>query len=470
MDFNYSTEGPPRILNINQQAEYIYNLLYEIILNPGNNICVNLPSITRHDLRKNGEQVKTAILNILKRSYENKEDLNKALHFKSQDFVIIKTDTKIIHKADIIKKILEYYRDSELEDIESFNIRNNTYKTFKGKNKKITKLSWDIPNLGNFEKEKAKYGESITPTTIYVTTNPLEILLQGVNSSWSSCNNFLHSHWGECTSHALSRTAFVAFIVSEKFTGDTFLPKKVGRSWLYLEELEKSNRTILAGGGTYQCGEPTDSFSTFSLRQNIVLEVLKHMKYKKDMLPSLIEVNTNFSPGFWDIAHSANRSFILASTNYNQQVKHWLSVSKGVGKTIPCIFCNEETSSAGGICDTHLRGNGVTYCDTCDIEIQPHEIKKINRNTYCKKCYENKFFVCPLCNNTHDVNKRQILHIFRSGEHKLINICNSCATSYPSIKKCNKCGKLIHILYPYHVSKEGNILCIECHDSTQTSN
>lgn len=469
MDFHRPVESPPRTLNIEQQAEFLTSVLQKFVMTCGEHGLPKFPPSTRHDLR-NKNKIKATIISILDRCYKAKEELNKLLHFKDKDFVILNSYTRLIHRPELVKDILKFYTDNNLEDIKDYDIQQNIYKTSKGKVKKITKLNWAIPGKGNWEKEKAKYGESITPTTIYVTSNPLEILLQGVNSSWSSCNDLFHSHWGECISHALSQTAFIAFITSDKFAGEIFIPKKTARTWMYLEELEKTKRLILAGGGTYQCGDPTDSYSTAGLRQNIVLEILKYINPPKEMFPSLLEVRANASPGFWDVTHSSGgRRLILASMNHKQTVKHWLSVSKGVGTTIPCIFCGAEHKFTQGICEMHQRGNGKFYCDVCDKEIARSEVKEANSNYYCKTCFEQEFFHCGICSSTHTKDKKINLHVYKDGSFLTMNICHSCKTSM-TVKQCATCGKYMHILYPFIEDEEGNILCPECHDTTKTSN
>lgn len=463
MEFNCPISSPSRALSIKEQAEFLHDIFYRFILTSNEHQLPKFPSNFRHEMREK-TKILGSMVSLLEKCYKAKEAVNKALHFKDQDFVILNSFTRLIHRPDLIKKIIQHNISALNEDIRDFDLQQNTFKTSKGKTKKITRLSWVLPE-GNFEREKAKYGESITPTTLYVTTNPLEILLQGVNSSWSSCNNLFHSHWGECVSHALSETAFVAFVTSDKYAGEVFIPKKTGRVWMYYEELEKAKRIILAGGGAYQCGDHTDSYSTAAFRQNTVLEVLKHLKPPKDLYPTLLDVKSG-SPGFFDICHSSNtRRLILASINYKQTVKHWLSVSKGVGDKVPCIFCGNLVKEHQGICPEHLRPNSKVYCDICDKEIPKNQGKEANNLYFCSECFEKQFYTCELCGNSHNKDKKIDLYIYKDGKHRTLQICHGC-TNTIAITKCSKCGKYLHILYPFHEDKEGKILCIECHDAS----
>ncbi len=312
----------------------------------------------------------------------------------------------------------------------------------------------------NYQREFAKYADSVSPITIkrhtVLSINPLDYLTMSFGNSWASChtidkrnkrhmpNSYEGMYSSGTMSYMLDPSSMVFYTVDSSYKGDEYWnePKITRQMFHYGQDK-------LVQGRLY----PQDndgSQSVYTPNRNIVQEIL-----------SIVFGFTNL----WTVKSGteyASKYIKSRGTHYRDYQSYencTLSRISGrdnergfyVGAAPICIECGDRHNKSGNInCCNDL----VTKCACCGRTIDRHDDSiEIDDEIYCSNCAH----YCEICDTYHLASNTT--YITRENRY----VCNDCLND--NYVRCGICGKWVHEDEVTHIEDEDIDICESCCDA-----
>jgi hypothetical protein len=311
----------------------------------------------------------------------------------------------------------------------------------------------------NYQREFAKYADSVSPITIkrhtVLSLNPLDYLTMSFGNSWASChtidkknkrhmpNSYEGMYSSGTMSYMLDPSSMVFYTVDSSYKGDEYWSEpKITRQMFHYGEDK------LVQGRLY----PQDNDgakNVYTPNRNIVQEIMS--------------IAFGF-PNLWTVKSGVEYAAKYINSrgthyrDYNNFNNCTLSRITGrdndncfyVGAKPICIECGHTHTNAGNINCCH---DGVTRCAHCGryLNDEYDEIIWINGEPYCDDCV----YYCDCCEEYHLEEPTYI----SSEDHY---VCESCLDEY--YVRCDICGEWVHVDDKTHIAGENIDICVSCRD------
>ena len=310
----------------------------------------------------------------------------------------------------------------------------------------------------NYQREFAKYADSVSPITIkrhtVLSINPLDYLTMSFGNSWASChtidkknkrhmpNSYEGMYSSGTMSYMLDPSSMVFYTVDSSYKGDEYWAEpKITRQMFHWGEDK------LVQGRLY----PQDNDGArgaYDPNRNIVQEIM------------------SIAFGFTNL-WSVKRGTEHASKYINSRGTHYrdyrnfenctLSRITGrdndncfyVGASPICVECGNTHSQSGNINCCH---DGIIRCTCCGRNMSDDDtIIWINGDPYCEDCV----YYCDCCGEYHLGETTYI-------ESEDSYVCESCLNEY--YVRCDICDTWVHVENMTHIADENIDICIGCRD------
>ena len=354
--------------------------------------------------------------------------------------------------------------------------------------------------LADYNKEFAKYADSLNPLTIkrhtIISLNPLDYLTMSFGNSWSSCHtidkankrNMPNGYQGQYSSgtmsYLLDGSSMVMYTVDGKYEGNEYYTQpKITRQMFHYGEYKLVQGRLYPGTNDYD-------EEVYTQYRNIMQQIMSELL---DM------------PNLWTVGKGNSRAdYYVASrgTHYRDYANFsscTLSQLKGkenenyfeVGHDPICISCgyeheNEETIDCcnaprgmytcadcgrfldeDDVCYAHGESycrECVNYCEHCDEYHRTPEyyVDYVDGHGYggyvCEHCYEHYYASCEHCNESEVVDDM----IYTADGNW---VCKTCFERYYAV--CEECGE-IYLRTEMH-ERDGFWCCEDCYEEEEST-
>lgn len=303
-------------------------------------------------------------------------------------------------------------------------------KTTRVINRILTYLNYN--NVDGYDKEYAKYSDSLSPTTIkrqiVLSLNPLDYLTMSFGNSWASCHtidktnrrgmpNSYHGAYSSGTmSYMLDGTSMVFYTVDSSYNGIEYWSRpKINRQMHHYGK-EKLIQSRLYPQDNDGCGDEYTFYR--NIVQGImatVLDVSNQWTFKTGCNNASMYIDS-YGTHYRDYANfnSCTISRINGSTNDDHII---------VGATPMCVRCAGEHMTEDNIdCCIYRR------CKHCGKRVHEDDGIEIDGEFYCKR----HTYTCEICGGIHGGEGTYI-------RKECVTVCNTCRDEH--YVRCNWCGE-----------------------------
>jgi formylmethanofuran dehydrogenase subunit E len=324
----------------------------------------------------------------------------------------------------------------------------------------------------NYNKEFAKYADSLSPLTIkrhtILSLNPLDYLTMSFGNSWASCHtidkhnrrNMPNSYAGQYSSgtmsYMLDPSSMVFYTVDKSYDGTEYWSQpKITRQMFHYGEDK------LVQGRLYPQKNDGNS-DEYAAYRHIVQQVIAEC----------------FGvPNLWNVSKGISNvcDYIISKGTHYPDYSNFDSCNISTNKSMPnenrfvighdpiCIKCGCEHDISENI--NCCRGSYIE-CYDCGREIDPDDAHYINGNYYCdgcvhycgscdeyhvddeyyiedddmwvcQTCYDNYYNTCDNCYR--HFNSDNMINAFDANGYN-ITICEECFEEY--YEECANCGQV----------------------------
>lgn len=311
----------------------------------------------------------------------------------------------------------------------------------------------------NYQREFAKYADSVSPITIkrhtVLSINPLDYLTMSFGNSWASChtidknnkrrmpNSYEGMYSSGTMSYMLDPSSMVFYTVDSSYKGTEFWHEpKITRQMFHWGEDK------LVQGRLY----PQDNDgaqNVYTPNRNIVQEIMSVVFG----FPNLwtVKTGTEYASKYINSRGTHYRDYnnfgncTLSRINGKDNDKSFY-----VGARPICIECGNTHTTSGNINCCH---DGVTRCAHCGrrMDDDEDEIIWVDDEPYCDECAH----WCPCCEEYHLGEETYI-------EREDRYVCESCLSEY--YVRCDACNEWVHVDDVTHIAVENINICVECRD------
>ena len=310
----------------------------------------------------------------------------------------------------------------------------------------------------NYQREFAKYADSVSPITIkrhtVLSINPLDYLTMSFGNSWASChtidkknkrrmpNSYEGMYSSGTMSYMLDPSSMVFYTVDSSYKGDEYWTEpKITRQMFHWGEDK------LVQGRLY----PQDNDGArgaYDPNRNIVQEIMSIAfgftnlwTVKRGTEYSSKYINSR-GTHYCDYRNFENctLSRIVGRDNDN---------SFYVGAAPICIECGNTHRQSSNINCCH---DGVNRCVHCGRYLtDDDDIIWINGDPYCSDCV----YYCDCCEEYHIDSTTYI-------EREDVYVCENCLNDY--YVHCDICNTWVHVDDMTHIAGEDINICNDCRD------
>jgi len=367
---------------------------------------------------------------------------------------------------DLARVLYDYYDNVITEEIAER--VNNIYQDIKAvAGQKTSKLmrkickKLDIDKVVNFEREFAKYADSINPIELtrktVLSCHPVDFLTMSFGNSWASCHTIdkrndrgmPDSYEGQYSSgtisYMLDDTSFVYYTIDKDYNGNQpELQPKINRNMFHIGEDK------LIQGRIYPQGNDGDDGLYKQVReivQKVIADCLEVPNMWKNVKGTNECRNMTSSKG---THYRDYTSFSSCNVSYLKDTDGNINtIYITVGHDPICIQCGRTHNWSDAIeCSSCY--DGIFICADCGCEVDEEDVIEINGEYYCRDC-------CSYCDYHEQYEREELTYVNNYGY-----VCDS-GLDNDDFDYCERCEQWFYDNEEGFSTADGLWYCCEEH-------